>query len=173
MPFLPLFSARKSPPFFDKKRFSKTAEMCYTIGREKSKIDALQCQKTALAAPNRPNTPPTPADTASVAMGTIRTRILKGFFISRTLAAADVAMGTIRTRILKDVNNRVMHMFIVVAMGTIRTRILKGQSLYQRVRLLRSCRNGHDPHEDTESKCESPERRQLARSQWARSARGY
>ena len=27
------------------------AEMCYTIGREKSKIGALQCQKTALAAP--------------------------------------------------------------------------------------------------------------------------
>src|SRR5579885_2625244 len=109
-------------------------------------------------------------------MGTIRTRILKGFFISRTLAAADVAMGTIRTRILKanvkvqsaaslrgrnghdpheDTESHDVRCTPVtvpgVAMGTIRTRILKDiKSLEVGDKLSRG-RNGHDPHEDTES----------------------
>ncbi len=61
-----------------------------------------------------------------------------------------VAMGTIRTRILKEIiSAKSGEVISLVAMGTIRTRILKvGANREMRVN---ACgRNGHDPHEDTE-----------------------
>src|SRR5579883_2594808 len=106
-------------------------------------------------------------------MGTIRTRILKAQGTASSLAARQVAMGTIRTRILKvPVSARTDSPLHLRRNGHAPHE--DTESLPDSIaRLPSRCRNGHAPHEDTESFAADAAATLLLGSQWARSARGY
>src|SRR5579885_3077577 len=105
-------------------------------------------------------------------MGTIRTRILKAQGTASSLAARQVAMGTIRTRILKVAATSADKLFPLRRNGHAPHE--DTESLPDSIaRLPSRCRNGHAPHEDTESFAADAAATLLLGSQWARSARGY